>query len=91
VPEGRTPQEELARLVRFTRRSYPGSFRPNRGFVGKELALIKSSTTRYFLTVHDIVNYAGSRKFSAGTWLGRQFGVCYVLGITSVNQRPRSF
>jgi len=89
VPEGRTPQEELARLVRLhTPDRYPSGAPPKvEALLEKELALIeKLDYARYFLTVHDIVNFARGRDILCqGRGSAANSAVCYVLGITAVN------
>jgi error-prone DNA polymerase len=89
VPEGRTPQQELTRLVRLHAPSkYPdGTPAKVEALLEKELALIeKLDYARYFLTVHDIVNFARGRGILCqGRGSAANSAVCYVLGITAVN------
>jgi error-prone DNA polymerase len=89
VPEGRTPQEELKRLVRLhSPTRYPGGVPPKvAALLDKELALIeKLDYARYFLTVHDIVAFARKEGILCqGRGSAANSAVCYVLGITAVN------
>jgi error-prone DNA polymerase len=89
VPEGRTPQGELVRQVRLHARDrYPDGVPPKiQALLRKELALIKKlKYARYFLTVHDIVNFARGRNILCqGRGSAANSAVCYVLGITSVD------
>jgi error-prone DNA polymerase len=68
VPPGRTAQEHLENLVwraavlRLDKKNF-GKVRPT---IEKELALIaRLDYARYFLTIHDIVRFAGDRASSA--------------------------
>jgi error-prone DNA polymerase len=89
VPENRTPQEELERLVWLhapTR--YPNGVPPKvRALLEKELALIeKLNYARYFLTVRDIVAFADKERILCqGRGSAANSAVCYVLGITAVD------
>jgi error-prone DNA polymerase len=89
APEGRTPQEELARLVRLHAPGrYPDGVPPKvQALLEKELALIeKLDYARYFLTVHDIVAFAKKEEILCqGRGSAANSAVCYVLGITAVN------
>ena len=94
VPEGRTPQEELIRLVRLHGPDrYPPNLYPNgmppkvTALIEKELALIeKLDYARYFLTVHDIVKFARARDILCqGRGSAANSAVCFVLGITAVD------
>ena len=89
VPEGRTPHGELVRQVRLHARDrYPdGVPRKIQTLLKKELALIKKlKYARYFLTVHDIVNFARRENILCqGRGSAANSAVCYVLGITSVD------
>jgi error-prone DNA polymerase len=89
VPEGRTPQEELERLVTLHGPDrYPGGVPPKvQALLEKELALIrKLDYARYFLTVHDIVSFAREKAILCqGRGSAANSAVCYVLGITAVN------
>ena len=91
VPEGRTPQQYLEVLT------WTGAAQrwPN-GIPAKvlkqlkyELALIeKLDFARYFLTVHDIVDYARSLRppiLCQGRGSAANSAVCYCLGITAVD------
>ncbi|HVA12189.1 MAG TPA: error-prone DNA polymerase [Stellaceae bacterium] len=94
VPESRTPQEELARLVelhlpdRYPADRYPGGPPPKvQALIVKEMALIaERDYARYFLTVYDIVKYAKAQKILCqGRGSAANSVVCYVLGITAVD------
>ena len=89
VPDGRTPQQELARLAgRHAAERYPDGVPPKiAAQIDKELALIEQlDYARYFLTVYDIVKYAKARTSSARAAARRPIpSVCYILGITAVN------
>jgi error-prone DNA polymerase len=89
VPKGRTPHEELERLVHVHAPDrYPeGVPIKVRALLEKELALIrKLDYARYFLTVHDIVNFAREKQILCqGRGSAANSAVCYVLGITAVN------
>ncbi len=89
VPAGRTPQEELERLAwHHAAERYPDGI-PDRihAVIEKELVLIAElDYARYFLTVHDIVKFARSRKILCqGRGSAANSAVCYVLGITAVD------
>ncbi len=94
VPEGRTPQQELERLVwhhapdRYPPNLYPGGVPPKvTALLEKELALIeKLDYARYFLTVRDIVAFANERQILCqGRGSAANSAVCYVLAITAVD------
>ena len=89
VPEGRTPQQELTRLVRLLAPDrYPNGIPAKvTALIEKELALIeKLDYARYFLTVYDIVKFARARDILCqGRGSAANSAVCYVLGITAVN------
>ena len=94
VPENRTPQEELARLVelhlpdRYPPDLYPGGAPLKvQKLIAKEMALIaERDYARYFLTVYDIVKFAKQQKILCqGRGSAANSAVCYVLGITAVN------
>ncbi|MCC7046723.1 MAG: PHP domain-containing protein, partial [Alphaproteobacteria bacterium] len=89
APEGRTPQEELERLTwQHAAGRYPqGVPAKVRELVAKELAVIaRLDYARYFLTVHDIVNFARARGILCqGRGSSANSVVCYVLGITAAD------
>jgi error-prone DNA polymerase len=89
VPEGRSPQGELIRQVRFNLPiRYPdGVPRKVQSLLRKELALIKKlDYARYFLTVYDIVKFAREQEILCqGRGSAANSAVCYVLGITAVD------
>ena len=89
VPPGMTPQSRLAQLAwdgaagRYPN-GVPGKISER---IGHELALIERlDYARYFLTVHDIVRFAESRKILCqGRGSAANSVVCYCLGITAVD------
>jgi error-prone DNA polymerase len=89
VPEGRTPQEELARLAWLhAAERYPAGIPERiRALLEKELALIAAlDYARYFLTVYDIVRFARSQGILCqGRGSAANSAVCFVLGITAVD------
>jgi error-prone DNA polymerase len=89
VPEGRTPQEELVRLVRLYAPDYYPAGIPDKveAALQKEFALIeKREYARYFLTVHDIVRFARSKNILCqGRGSAANSAVCFILGITAVD------
>ncbi len=89
VPDGRTPQGELIRQVRLRAPDrYPDGIPAKvQTLLRKELALIKKlKYARYFLTVHDIVNFARKQGILCqGRGSAANSAVCYVLGITAVD------
>jgi error-prone DNA polymerase len=89
VPENRTPQEELARLVALHLPDrYPGGVPLKvQALIAKEMELIaERDYARYFLTVYDIVKYARSQEILCqGRGSAANSAVCYVLGITAVD------
>ena len=89
VPPGKTAQGHLEDLVRAgVEKFYPQGL-PERVSVPlkKELAIIaKLEYAPYFLTVHDIVNFAKSENILCqGRGSAANSVVCYLLGITSVD------
>jgi error-prone DNA polymerase len=91
VPKGKTPQQHLEDLVKQGLLEKYGHAVPDkvRASIDKELALIaKMEIAQYFLTVHDIVQFARTQKpkiLCQGRGSAANSVVCYVLGITSVN------
>ncbi|MBE0414717.1 error-prone DNA polymerase [Yoonia sp.] len=92
IPQGREPQDYLTELTwRGAADRYPdGIPDKTRKILHKELALIgKLDIARYFLTVHDIIQYARHTVTPPILCQGRgsaaNSAVCYVLGITAVD------
>jgi error-prone DNA polymerase len=89
IPEGQTAQQRLAELTwkgaaeRFSER-VPDKVQ---GLIRHELQLIERlDYARYFLTVHDIVRFARSRRILCqGRGSAANSVVCYCLGITAVD------
>jgi error-prone DNA polymerase len=91
IPKGKTPQSHLADLSwEGAKERYPEGVPDKvRTNISKELKLIeKLNYTPYFLTVHDIVNFARSRPtpiLCQGRGSAANSTVCYVIGITAVD------
>ena len=89
VPDGETPTSWLATLTRRgERRRWPGGTPPAvAALIEHELALIAELRYEaYFLTVHDVVEYARSRGILCqGRGSAANSAVCYCLGITEVD------
>ena len=89
VPPGKTAQAHLADLTWAGVDTYFGGEidATLRATLHKELALIAElNYAHYFLTVHDIVQYARSQNILCqGRGSAANSAVCYVLGITSVD------
>ncbi len=92
IPEGETPQQALERLVRETAsKRYPdGVPEKVRKTIAKELELIaEKDIGQYFLTIHDIVDFARNRAdppiLCQGRGSAANSAVCFCLGITSVD------
>ena len=89
APSGGTPQEELERLTWIGAADrYPeGVSEQVEATLKHELGLIgELDYAPYFLTVHDIVRYARSRKILCqGRGSAANSAVCYCLGITAVD------
>ena len=89
VPAGRTPQQELVRLAwAGAETRYPdGTPDKVRAQITHELELIEElGFAPYFLTVHDIVQFAEDRGILCqGRGSAANSAVCYCLGITSVD------
>ena len=87
--DGRTPDQELARRAwAGAGRHYPGQIPPKvEAQIRHELALIAELRyAPYFLTVHDIVEYARSQGILCqGRGSAANSAVCYVLGVTAVD------
>jgi len=84
-----TPQERLTRLVyEGLKRRYPqGATDKAKALVKKELILVeKLKFPAYFLTVHDIVQFArGEGILCQGRGSAANSILCYLLGITDVS------
>ncbi|QUT04152.1 error-prone DNA polymerase [Sphingobium phenoxybenzoativorans] len=91
VPDGWTPDDWLEDLVRrAAKRRYGRTLPPKvRALIGQELKLIrKQNYAYYFLTVHDLVTFARSRKppiLCQGRGSAANSIVCFLLGVTSVD------
>jgi error-prone DNA polymerase len=91
VPEGRTPQEHLEHLTwEGARKFWPNGI-PDKVLkqLNYELPLIERlDFARYFLTVHDIVDFARKLEppiLCQGRGSAANSAVCYCLGITAVD------
>ncbi|MDA8747870.1 PHP domain-containing protein, partial [Litoreibacter sp.] len=89
VSDHEQPQERLARLAKEgLKRRYPnGATDKAHAQVKKELALVaKLDFPAYFLTVHDIVQFARSKGILCqGRGSAANSILCYLLGITDVS------
>ncbi len=89
VPEGRSPDEQLALLTwqGATRRYPDGVPEQVSDTIRRELALMsKMDIARYFLTIRDIVSFARSQGILCqGRGSAANSAVCYCLEITSVD------
>jgi len=89
VPPGKTAQRHLEDLTwQGAHKRFPIRISPAvRKVLHKELRLIrKLKYAHYFLTVHDIVQYAREQKILCqGRGSAANSVVCYVLGVTAVN------
>jgi len=89
VADGEPPQARLARLAaEGLKRRYPqGAPQKAHAQVKKELALVKKlDFPAYFLTVHDIVEFAKSQGILCqGRGSAANSILCYLLGITDVS------
>jgi error-prone DNA polymerase len=89
VPPGATPASHLRRLVEAgMARRWPGGVPPAvRALIERELALIAElGYERYFLTVHDLVEFARERGILCqGRGSAANSAACYALGITEVD------
>ncbi len=89
VPPGKTAQRHLEDLTwAGAHRHFPVRIAPKtKKILHRELRLIrKLQYAHYFLTVHDIVQWAQSQKILCqGRGSAANSAVCYVLGVTSVN------
>ncbi|WP_417669197.1 error-prone DNA polymerase [Roseibium sp.] len=88
ISDGEDPQDRLVRLTRAgLKRRFPAGISADTAQkVEKELALIeKMGFAAYFLTVHDIVEYARSQGILCqGRGSAANSILCYALGITEV-------
>ena len=95
-PDGRSPQEHLAHLtwIGASRRWDGGVPAAIKKQLKHELKLIgKLDFARYFLTVHDIVEFARSLDppiLCQGRGSAANSAVCYCLGITAVDPSTNS-
>ncbi|HEY2759751.1 MAG TPA: error-prone DNA polymerase, partial [Pirellulales bacterium] len=89
APAGQTPLEYLTHLAwEGARQRYPDGIPDKvRGLLEHELALISDLRYEaYFLTVHDLVNFARSRGILCqGRGSAANSAVCFCLGVTSVD------
>jgi error-prone DNA polymerase len=89
VPAGATPAAHLRRLVEAgAARRWPGDAPPAvAALIERELALISElGYERYFLTVHDLVEFARGRGILCqGRGSAANSAACYALGITEVD------
>lgn len=89
ISESETPQQRLERLVRQgLERRYPdGAPKRVHDLIAKELALVSElGFPAYFLTVHDIVQFARSQGILCqGRGSAANSILCYLLGITDVS------
>jgi error-prone DNA polymerase len=89
ISEGEPPQERLTRLAyEGMMRRYPnGATEKAKAQIKKELKLVKAlDFPAYFLTVHDIVQFARSQGILCqGRGSAANSILCYLLGITEVS------
>jgi error-prone DNA polymerase len=89
VPAGKTPARYLAELTAAgLEKRYPGNIPEDVSRqAGEELALISEKRYEaFFLTVHDVVQYARSRQILCqGRGSAANSVVCFALGITEVD------
>ena len=89
ITDGQPPLERLRDLTEEgLERRYPdGVPLPVRAMVDREMSLIeKLDYARYFLTVHDVVDFARSRDILCqGRGSAANSVICYALGITSIS------
>ena len=89
VPAGTTPAAHLRRLVGegAARRWPAGTPAPVARLIERELALIAElGYERYFLTVHDLIEFARARGILCqGRGSAANSAACYALGITEVD------
>ncbi len=91
IADGETPQARLRRLAQegIVRRYPKGAPERVQVLLAKELALVeKLNFPAYFLTVHDIVQFARSQGILCqGRGSAANSILCYLLGITDVGPR----
>jgi error-prone DNA polymerase len=89
VPPGKTAIRHLRDLAwRGAHRRYPDGVPPKvHAIIARELGLIeKQQYAHYFLTVNDIVQFAGTQEILCqGRGSAANSAVCYALGVTSVD------
>lgn len=88
IPEGMTAQSYLEKITWKGAEKHYGEIPSKvRHSIERELALIgRMEIAPYFLTVHDIVNFARRNKILCqGRGSAANSAVCYVLGITAVD------
>ncbi|MBM4218655.1 MAG: error-prone DNA polymerase [Gammaproteobacteria bacterium] len=89
VPVGTTPEAQLRRLVAAGAvRRWPGGVPAGvQALIERELALVAElGYERYFLTVHDLVEFARGRGILCqGRGSAANSAACYALGITEVD------
>jgi error-prone DNA polymerase len=89
VPPGWTPQRWLLKLVmRGARQRYGKEFsKAHRDLIRYELKLVgKANYAYYFLTVHDVVEFARSKHILCqGRGSAANSVICYTLGVTSID------
>jgi error-prone DNA polymerase len=91
IPQGSTPQAHLAHLAwEGAKERYPQGIPPKvKENIAKELVLIeKLNYAPYFLTVHDIVQFARRQDppiLAQGRGSAANSTVCYAIGITAVD------
>lgn len=91
IPSGKTPQQHLRDLVELgIKKRFPEGLKDSvRAIIEKELTLIAEQQYEYFfLTIHDIVQFAQQRKILyQGRGSAANSVVCYCLEITAVDPR----
>tara|TARA_R110000868_G_scaffold65839_21_gene196623 strand:- start:1972 stop:5550 length:3579 start_codon:yes stop_codon:yes gene_type:complete len=91
VPSGWSPDDWLEDMVRRRAKRHYGRALPQkvRALIGQELRLIRiQKYAYYFLTVHDLVRFARTRKppiLCQGRGSAANSIVCFLLGVTSVD------
>jgi error-prone DNA polymerase len=94
VPDGYTPQGWLEELVRTKAQAHwPQGVPPKmQGLLDEEFRIIaQMNYAAYFLTVHDIVQFAQGRGILCqGRGSAANSAICFVLGITAVDPSKHS-
>jgi error-prone DNA polymerase len=89
IPPGKTPQEHLEDLTwEGAKWRYPAGIPAKvQRMIGEEFEFIREKDyARYFLTVHDVVQYARSQGILCqGRGSAANSVVCYCLGVTAVD------